>query len=213
MIKSCAECSQYLAKEIEPELPAFCLYWGEGLLITNPVCRLLKEGRVPKERVTTLTDLAAASPYGLAGLEYFRSLKGDEACQDGGDASQGDPPKEGRHLVKIKQVRGYLHNFEEYRGPRARLRMEILEGRDSGKVFFDNISLPHPKESKGMLHRRVRIAHRLGLIPWGAKGTVQVNWKLLAGLVCWVDVATKNLGGRKVLTVDNYELLNNDGIT
>ena len=64
-----------------------------------------------------------------------------------------------------------------------------------------------------MLHRRVRIACRLGLIPWRDKGTVQVNWKLLEGVTCWVDAAYKSLGGRKVLTVDNYELLNKDGIT
>jgi len=206
MINSCVECPQYVAKEIEPELPAFCLYWGEGLLIDNPICRPLKEGRVPNERVTILTDLAAASPYGLAGLEYSQSLKAEEAYQDGGNASHGEPPGEGRHLVKIKKVRGYLHNFEEYRGPRARLRMEILEGPDAGKLLFDNISLPHPKESKGMLHRRVRIACRLGLIPWGGKGIVRVNWMLVEGVVCWVDVAYKTFGGRKVLTVDNYEL-------
>ena len=206
MIKSCAECSQYLAKEIEPELPAFCLYWGEGLLITNPVCRLLKEGRVPKERVTTLTDLAAASPYGLAGLEYSRSLKGDEPSQESGDASHGEPPGEGRHLVKIEKVRGYLHNYEEYLGPRARMWLKVLEGFDAGKTLVDNVGLFHPNESKGMLHRRVRIACRLGLIPWGAKGTVQVNWKLLEGVTCWVDVTYKTFGGRKVLTVDNYEL-------
>ncbi len=55
--------------------------------------------------------------------------------------------------------------------------------------------------------RRVRIAVRLGLIPRGTEGTIQVNWKLLEGVVCWVDVAYKTLGGRKVLTIDNYELM------
>jgi len=103
-IKSCAAvCPQYVLKEIEPESPAFCLYWGLGILIDDPICRPYKEGLVPKERVSTLSDFAAASPYGLAGLEYSQSLKGDKACQDSGDditTSPGEPPVEGRHLVK-----------------------------------------------------------------------------------------------------------------
>lgn len=210
-IMSCAACPQYVAKEIEPGLPAFCLYWGEGLLIDNPICRLLQESLIPTEPVTTLTDLAAASPYGLAGLEYSQTLKGKETYQDRGDASHGGPPGEGRHLVQIKQVRGYLHNFEEYRGPRARLRMEILEGPAARRPLFDNISLPHSKESQGMLQRRLRIACRLGLIPWGNKETIQVNWKHLEGMVCWVDVAYKTFGRRKVPTVENYKLLNEEG--
>ena len=206
MIRSCAECPQYVIKEIEPELPAFCLYWGEGLLDGNSFCQPLKEGRVPKERVTTLTDLSASSPYGLAGLEYCHSLKREEPHQDYGDASQVGPPTEGRHLVKIKKVRGYLHNFGEYMGPRARMWLEILEGPDTGKLLFDNVSLPHPKESNGMNLRRMRIAYRLGLIPRGTEGTIQINWKNLEGVVCWVDMAYKTLGGRIVPMVDNYEL-------
>lgn len=88
--------------------------------------------------------------------------------------------------------------------------MEILEGPDAGKLLFDNISMPHPTESKGMILRRVRIAYRLGLIPWGTEGTVRVNWKRVEGAVCWVDVAAKSFGGRKICTVDNYELVNED---
>jgi hypothetical protein len=91
--------------------------------------------------------------------------------------------------------------------------LEILTGPATGKLFFDNISLPHPKESKGMLHRRVRIGHRLGLIPWGTKGTVQVNWTHLEGVVCWVDVTYKTFGRRKVPIIDNYELPNEDVVT
>lgn len=92
MIESCVKCPQYVVKEIEPELPAFCLYWGEGLLIDNPICRLLKEGRVPKERVSSLSDLATASPYGLPGLGYVQSLKTEEPRQDAGDPSPEEPP-------------------------------------------------------------------------------------------------------------------------
>jgi hypothetical protein len=206
MIKSCAECPQYVVKEIEPEFPAFCLYWGEGLLADTSTCRPLKEGQVPKERVTTLTDLAAASPYGLAGLEYSQSLEVVKARQEGKDRSHGDLPEEGQHLVKITKVLGYLYNFGEYSGPRARLRMEILEGPDVGKPIFDNISLPHANESKGMLERRARIAYRLGLVPWGANGIVQINWKSLEGVSCWVDVAHKKYNGRVFANVTGYSL-------
>jgi hypothetical protein len=115
-------------------------------------------------------------------------------------------PSPGRHLVKISKAQAYLHNFPEYTGPRARLDMKVLEGPDTGKILVDNISLPHQQESKGMQYRRVHIAWRLGLISWGVKENVQINWKDLEGVVCWVDVAYKNFGGRTVITKDNYEL-------
>ncbi len=209
-IKPCADtCPQYVLAEIEPELPAFCLYWGEGLFIGTPICRPFKEGRVPKERVSTLTDLATSKPYALVGLAYCRSPEGNQTCQDSEETTNpppGKPPGEGRHLVKIKKVQGYLYNFGEYTGPRARLWMEILEGPDAGKIVVDNVSMPHPLESKGMKHRRLRIAYRLGLIQWGTKETVEVNWKGLEETVCSVNVAEKSLGGRTVVTVDGYQL-------
>lgn len=74
--------------------------------------------------------------------------------------------------------------------------MIVLNGLDTGKPLFDNISLHHPSETKGMQLRRLRIACRLGLIEWGTKGRVQVNWQLLVGVVCWVEVSYKNLGAR-----------------
>jgi hypothetical protein len=120
-------------------------------------------------------------------------------------------PAPGQHLVRIVKVLGYLHNFPEYTGHRARLEMEILEGPDAGKIVVDNVSMPHPEESKGMIHRRNRIACRLGLIEWGARGPVQVNWKEIEGKICYVDLAYKDLSGRKVLIVDNYELLASAG--
>jgi hypothetical protein len=117
-------------------------------------------------------------------------------------------PSPGRHLVIIRSVKGYLHNFPEYTGPRTRIEMEIMEGPDVGKILVDNVSLLHPKESRGMLLRRLRIAKRLGLITRGPMGEIiqQGGWKLLKGVVCWVDVAYKTLGGRKIPMVDNYEL-------
>ena len=115
-------------------------------------------------------------------------------------------PAPGQHLVKIVNVLGYLHNFREYTGPRACMELEILEGPDAGKILVDNISLSHPLESKGLLHRRVRIGCRLGLIPWGSKETVQVNWKSLEGLTCWVDIVHKEFKGHKYTMVDNYQL-------
>jgi hypothetical protein len=115
-------------------------------------------------------------------------------------------PGPGRHLVIIRSVKGYLHNFPEYTGPRARLEMEIMEGPDVGKILVDNVSLLHPKESKGMCQRRVRIAYRLGLISGGTDLTVPINWKLLEGEVCWVDVAHRQFKGRPFVMVDNYQL-------
>jgi len=218
MIKSCVECPQYVLKEIEPELPAFCLYWREGVLLENPTCRNYKEGRIPEEPVSPLSDLATAAPHGgQAGPADFQGtsqLPDQDSSHHGNDDIVPSPQEAqpeaglhpGRHLVKIISVRGYMHNFQDYFGPRARLKMKVLEGPDAGKFLFDNISMFHSKESKGMLQRRVRIAYRLGLIPWGAQGEVKVNWKLLEEKICGVNVAYKNLGGHKVLTVDNYEL-------
>lgn len=217
MIKSCVECPQYVVKEIEPELPAFCLYWGEGVLLDNPICRNYKEGR-PEAPVSPLSDSATAAPHGgQVGSENFRatSLLPDQNSFHHDNDDIVPSPQEvqpeaglhpGRHLVKIISVEGYMHNFQDYFGPRARLKMKVLEGPDAGKFLFDNISMFHPKESKGMLQRRVRIAYRLGLVPWGNKETIQIDWKLLEGVACWVDAAYKTFGGRKVLTVDNYEL-------
>ena len=110
-------------------------------------------------------------------------------------------PKTGKYLVRIVNVMGYLHNFPEYTGPRARIEMEIMEGPDAGKILVDNVSLLHPKESRGMFLRRLRIAKRLGLITRGPNGEIiqQGGWKLLQGIVCLVDLAYKNLGGRTVL--------------
>jgi hypothetical protein len=115
-------------------------------------------------------------------------------------------PSPGRHLVIIRTVKAYLHNLPEYTGPRARMEMEILEGTDAGKILVDNISLPHPNESKGMILRRVRVGVRLGLIPWGTEGTIRVNWKLLEGIVCRVRVVHRTFKGSLFPMVTDYEL-------
>jgi hypothetical protein len=206
MIKSCSECSQYVVKEIEPELPAFCLYWKEGLMLESPACRNYKEGRIPEEPVSPLSDLPTAAPHGgQAGSEDSQSAA--SLMPDQSSSSHGNDVYPGRHLVKIISVRAYTHNFQEYAGPRARLTMKVLEGPDAGKFLFDNVSLLHPQESKGMCQRRLRIAYRLGLISRGTDLTIPINWKLLEGVVCRVDVDYKSFGGRIVPMVDNYELI------
>jgi hypothetical protein len=204
MVQSCVDCPQYVVKEIEPELPAFCLYWKEGLMLESPTCRNYMKGLIPEEPASPLSDLLPVAAHGVrAESEDFQaaSLLPDQSSSNG-----GNDVHPGRHLVKITSVQGYMHNFQDYVGPRARLKMKILEGPDTGKLLFDNVSLPHPQESKGMQERRVRIACRLGLIPWRTKEGGPVNWKSLEGIVCWVDVAYRNLGGREILTVDDYEL-------
>jgi len=86
---------------------------------------------------------------------------------------------EGKHLATIKKIGGYLHNFKDYTGPRAKVQFQIKEGKDKGKTVYDDITLPHPQESDGSRNRRILIASRLGLIPRGSKETHQVNWKVL----------------------------------
>lgn len=218
MVKSCVDCPQYVVKEIEPELPAFCLYWKEGLMLESPTCRNYKKGRIPEEPVSPLSDLPTAASHsdqaGSADCGVKSQLPDQNFSQRGDDNTLPSPQAgereaglhPGRHLVKIISVRAYMHNFQEYSGPRARLTFRVSEGPDAGKFLFDNVSLLHPKESKGMCQRRVRIAYRLGLISRGTDLTIPINWKLLEGVVCWVDVAYKSLGGRMVPMVDNYKL-------
>lgn len=90
-------------------------------------------------------------------------------------------PGEGEHLATIKKVVGYLHNFQHYSGPRAKVTFVIKEGPDKGKQVFDDINLPHPQEKEGNVKRRVLIASRMGLIQKGSKETTQLNWKVLEG--------------------------------
>jgi hypothetical protein len=82
--------------------------------------------------------------------------------------------------------------------------MEIMEGPDAGKILVDNISLPHPEESKGRLNRRVLIAYKLGLTPWGYKGTITIDWSSLQGVSCWVDVVHEKFKGRVFAKVTDY---------
>ena len=85
--------------------------------------------------------------------------------------------------------------------PEPVIEMAIQGGGDTGKIIVDKVSLPHPEESKGMEQRRVRIGYRLGLILWGTKGTIQINWKSLQGRFCRVDLAYKSLGGGEFLPI------------
>jgi hypothetical protein len=66
-----------------------------------------------------------------------------------------------------------------------------------------------PKNQKACYYAACVLPSRLGLITRGPNGEIiqQGGWKLLEGVVCWVDVAYKNLGGRTVPTIDNYELM------
>ena len=70
----------------------------------------------------------------LAGVDW-------DGLESGGLVSQGE------HLALVKKVGGYLHNFKDYTGPRAKVQLQITEGSDKGKIIFDDISLPHPQES------------------------------------------------------------------
>ena len=100
----------------------------------------------------------------LAGVDW-------DALETGGLVS------EGQHLALVKKVGGYLHNFKDYTGPRAKVMLQIVDGSDKGKVVYDDITLPHPQESQGSQNRRVLIGSRMGLIQKGSKDASKVNWK------------------------------------
>jgi len=103
MFKSCVDCPQYVVKQIEPELPAFCLYWKEGLRLESPTCRNYKEGRIPEEPVSPLSDLPTAAPHdGQAGSEDYQFAT--SLLPDQSSSNHGNDVYPGRHLVKIISV-------------------------------------------------------------------------------------------------------------
>jgi hypothetical protein len=109
----------------------------------------------------------------------------------------GGIPAEGQHLATVIKVGGYLFNFKNYTGPRAKVQFQIKEGPDKGKMVYDDINLPHPQEAPGNVNRRVLIASRLGLIPKGSKDTVAINWKLLEGKDVLITVEHNKGSGDK----------------
>ena len=111
----------------------------------------------------------------LAGVDW-------DGLETGGLVSQGE------HIALVKKVGGYLHNFKEYTGPRAKVQLQIVEGPDKGKVLYDDISLPHPQESQGSQNRRILIGSRMGLIQKGSKDASKVNWKVLEGAKVLITV-------------------------
>ena len=113
-------------------------------------------------------DSILSTSENLAGVDW-------DGLETGGLAS------EGQHLAYIKKIGGYIHNFKDYTGPRAKVMFQIKEGKDKGKVVYDDIGLPNVKEADGSRNRRLLIASRMGLIPKGTKETKQVNWKILEG--------------------------------
>ena len=111
----------------------------------------------------------------LAGIDW-------DGIEHGGLVSQGE------HLALVKKVGGYLHNFKDYTGPRAKVQLQIIEGPDKGKTVYDDITLPHPQESQGSQNRRVLIGSRMGLIVKGSKDASKVNWKGLEGAQVLITV-------------------------
>ena len=218
MIASCAECHKYEAREIELGLPAFCRYFAEGILTDNPICRHYREGQVPLEPIChPQCDNGADHSRSVFPCAAHQGTEGDPGASPTSEMAdqnvdehiqsyRDDLPKAGRHHFRVISVQGYIHNFPDYAGPRARLKLQIIDGPDAGKLVWDNIAMPHPQESEGRRKRRIRIAVRLGLIQKGTKELVRIDWKSLEGVVVWADIDYKSFGGREVLTLDNYEL-------
>lgn len=94
----------------------------------------------------------------------------------------------GTHLCVVKKIGGYLHNFKNYTGPRAKVFLQVIDGPDKGKTQYDDITLPHPMEADGSRNRRVLIGSRMGLLQKGSKDTAKVNWKVLEGRLVLVTV-------------------------
>ena len=117
----------------------------------------------------------------------------------------------GKHLVVIEQVSGYLHNFKDYTGPRAKFKMRVVEGAspaDVGKYQYDDLNLPHAAEKQGNQNRRVLIATHLGLVPKGTKDVTKINWKDLVGTSAVITVEHREgANGKKYanVTFDGYE--------
>ena len=109
-------------------------------------------------------------------------------------------PAEGQHLATIISVKGYMQNFANYTGPRAKGGRPFDEGADKGKFVYDDINLPHGQEKDGNVKRRALITSRMGLITKGTHETVQVNWKALEGrdvLITVEHAYLKRTGRRK----------------
>lgn len=98
---------------------------------------------------------------------------------------------EGRHLVEIEAVGGYIHQYNGSETPRAKLKMRIIAGPDTGKYQFDDINLPVDNEKQGNQNRRILIATRLGLLPKGAKQATNIHWKQLQGKKAVITVEHK----------------------
>jgi len=128
-----------------------------------------------------------------------------EGIEGGGKLSVANTP----HLCVVKKILGYRHDFEKYSGPRANIHLQVIEGPDKGKSQYDDITLPHEKESDGSRNRRVLIASRMGLIVKGAKETVQVNWNALVGVKALITVedkvSTKNGKTYANVTFDGWQ--------
>ena len=120
-------------------------------------------------------DALLQTSENLAGVDW-------DGLETGGLVSQGE------HLALVKKVGGYLHNFKDYTGPRAKVQLQIIDGPDKGKVLYDDISLPHPQESQGSQNRRILIGSRMGLIVKGSKDASKVNWKVLEGAKVLITV-------------------------
>jgi hypothetical protein len=48
-IPSCRECPHYLPKAVNPDYPAWCMFWEDVLLEENPACLAYREGKIPEE--------------------------------------------------------------------------------------------------------------------------------------------------------------------
>jgi hypothetical protein len=55
-ISSCRECPHYLLKAVNPNYPAWCMFWQDVLLEENPACLAYREGKTPEEPSRAKTE-------------------------------------------------------------------------------------------------------------------------------------------------------------
>lgn len=129
----------------------------------------------------------------MADINYDDSVlntQDDLSAVDFDNLEFGGIASEGRHLVVFKSVKGYIFNFKDYTGPRAKFKMQVIEGpdkSDTNRFVYDDLNLPHPQEKDGNRNRRALIATRLGLIQKG-QSAAKINWKDLEGTQAVITV-------------------------
>jgi len=105
----------------------------------------------------------------------------------------GEPVLPGEHLAEIEEVTGDMYEFKGYTGPRATLKLRVIDEKDESynRCVWDRINLPHPEEKDGNRKRRALILSRLGFLTRGDQ-EIEFDWKRLEGMQVVIDTEENN---------------------